>query len=639
MNLYRGYVPTKDKAPLKKFKSGQELMTLEQVQKYSEFAGVLDVNTILIDVDDSGQSDILMEIVEDLQLDCKVLQTTRGRHFLFKNTDVKQCYTHTKTACGLIVDIKVGCKNSTEVLKFDGQDRFVEWDVDEGQEYQELPKWMHPVKTDINLLGMKTGDGRNNDFFRYERILQEQRFEVEDIRTSIRIANKYILKESLPDDELETILRDEAFEKPVFFNGKTFLHDRFAEHLKTEFHIKKIGGLLYVYDKSKGIYVSGHKTIEDKMCDLFPSIKSSQRNEVLKYLEIRTKEEGLEQDNAHLIVFNNGTLNLKTMELKESSPEDIITNRIPWDWNPDAYSEAMDKVFDNVSCGDEGIRALLEEMFGYCFYRSNEKSKSFILTGTGANGKSTILDMLKFVLGRENYVSLDLSEVAERFSTSSMVGKLANIGDDINDEFLQGKQIATFKKLTSGNDLKAEDKGQDVFFFKPYCKLLFSTNEIPRFQNKGFYAIKRRMEIIPFNATFKKGQEGYSEHITWNLKTPEVAEYIIRLGVNGLKNILENGFTESELVQKQLDEFERDNSPVLQFMEEVDESEILNHTTDDVFIRFQDFCLKDGMMTTMKKETFVKQMNQHLGSRTEPRKVLVRVGKKQEKKTKKVFLK
>ena len=413
MNLYRGYVPTKDKAPLKKFKSGQELMTLEQVQKYSEFAGVLDMNTILIDVDDSGQSDILMEIVEDLQLDCKVLQTTRGRHFLFKNTDVKQCYTHTKTACGLIVDIKVGCKNSTEVLKFNDEDRFCEWDIDEGQEYQELPVWLKPVKTDINLLGMKTGDGRNNDFFRYERILQEQGFEVEDIRTSIRIANKYILKESLPDDELETILRDEAFEKPVFFNGKTFLHDKFAEHLKTEFHIKKIGGLLYVYDKSKGIYVSGHKTIEDKMCDLFPSIKSSQRNEVLKYLEIRTKEEGLEQDNAHLIVFNNGTLNLKTMELKESSPEDIITNRIPWDWNPDAYSEAMDTVLDNVSCGDEGIRALLEEMFGYCFYRSNEKSKSFILTGTGANGKSTILDMLKFVLGRENYVSLDLCQTDE----------------------------------------------------------------------------------------------------------------------------------------------------------------------------------------------------------------------------------
>lgn len=59
-----------------------------------------------------------------------------------------------------------------------------------------------------------------------------------------------------------------------------------------------------------------------------------------------------------------------------------------------------------------------------------------------------------------------------------MFGKLANIGDDIGDDFLQGSQVATFKKVVSGNRIKAERKGQDPFEFNPYVKLLFSANDI-----------------------------------------------------------------------------------------------------------------------------------------------------------------
>lgn len=96
------------------------------------------------------------------------------------------------------------------------------------------------------------------------------------------------------------------------------------------------------------------------------------------------------------------------------------------------------------------------------------------------------------------------------------LGKLANIGDDISDEFLQGKVIAQFKKIVSGNDIKAENKGQDAYFFKPTVKLLFSANEIPRMRNKGFEAIKRRLVIIPFNAKFKnKRMEGVKHGKVW----------------------------------------------------------------------------------------------------------------------------
>lgn len=162
-----------------------------------------------------------------------------------------------------------------------------------------------------------------------------------------------------------------------------------------------------------------------------------------------------------------------------------------------------------------------------------------MMVGSGSNGKSTFLDMVKNVVSRQNYVALDIGELSERFSTSSMFGKLACFGDDSDDSFLEGKAIAQFKKIVSGNDLKGENKGQDVFFFKPYTKLFFSFNELPRMRNKGFFAIKRRLVIIPFNATFSKEDPDFDSGITWKLKKQDVAEYLVQLGIQGLKECLQ----------------------------------------------------------------------------------------------------
>ena len=133
MNCYKGYVPTKGKVPTIKFKNGAELLTLEQVKNEREYAGILADDAIVIDIDNAEQAEILMNIVEDLQLDCIVRQTTRGKHFLFRNCGVDRCATGVKLACGLTADIKVGKHNSIQILKSDGEERFVEWDCGEPQ--------------------------------------------------------------------------------------------------------------------------------------------------------------------------------------------------------------------------------------------------------------------------------------------------------------------------------------------------------------------------------------------------------------------------------------------------------------------------------------------------------------------------
>ena len=606
--LYKGYIETKGKQSIEKLKNRTKYKTYEEVKDLNGFGGVLANDTILIDVDDAEQSEILMNIVEEFQLDCRVYCTSRGKHFLFKNHSIARNRTHVQLAVGLTADIKVGSKLSYEVIKINGEERFCEWDIEEGGKYQEVPKWLFPVKATAEFVDMDAGDGRNQALFNYILTLTANDFTVDETRECIRILNKFVLKEPLSDDELEVILRDEAFQKPVFFMGSTFLFDKFAVYMKNTAHIVKINGQLHIY--KEGIYTNGYKEIEADMIQHIPNLKKMQRREVLDYMELIVEEK--QPSEANLIAFNNGVYDIMTGELKPFSTEIVITNKIPWDYDPDAYSELADSTLNKLSCGDSAIRALLEECIGYCFYRRNELGKAFILTGDKSNGKSTFLDCVKAILGEKNISVLDLKELGDRFNTSMMFGKLANIGDDIGDDFLQGSQVSIFKKIVTGNRIKAERKGQDPFEFNPFIKLLFSANDIPRMKDKTG-AVLRRLVIIPFNATFGKSDPDYDPFIKYKLIEKESIEYFIRLGIDGLKRVIINDeFTKSTKVQNQLNEYEEENNPIIAFIVDSGIDMIENEPTNEVYKRYQVFCA-DNAMTPMSNIVFSKQINKRLG--------------------------
>lgn len=613
--LYKGYIETKGKQPLEKLKNRTKWKSYDEVKNLNGYGGVLADDTILIDIDDSEQAKMMMKIIEEQQLNCKVLCTSRGKHFLFKNSKVNRNRTHAPLAVGLTADIKVGTRLSYEVIKIDGEERFCEWDIEPGEKYDELPKYFFPVRASADFVDMDAGDGRNQALFNYILTLTANDFSVDETRECIRILNKFVLKEPLSGDELEVILRDEAFQKPVFYNGSTFLFDRFATYLKNNNHVIKINGQLHIYQD--GIYVNGYKQIETAMIQQIPNLKKTQRREVIDYMELIV-EEKVSAD-ARYIAFNNGVLDMVTDTLLPFSTELIITNKIPWDYNLNAYSELADKTLNKLACNDEPIRLLLEECIGYCFYRRNELGKAFILTGDKSNGKSTFLDCVKAILGDGNISALDLKELGDRFSTSMMFGKLANIGDDIGDDFLQGSQVATFKKVVTGNRIKAERKGQDPFEFNPYVKLLFSANDIPRMKDKTG-AVLRRLVIIPFNARFSKylsdgvtPDPEYNPYIKYELIEQSSIEYLIKLGVEGLKRIIANqGFTKSEKVQQQVDEYENENNPIKAFIDDCGVDLIENEPTADVYKRYQVFCAENSMQP-MSNIVFSKQINKRLG--------------------------
>lgn len=611
--FFRGFVETKNKKCIEKFKGRTDFKTFEQVQSLPEYAGILAAETILIDVDNFEASEILFKVVKEYALTCRVYRTSRGKHFLFKNSGVPTNKTGCKLAIGLTADIKIGTRNSYEVLKYDNQNREILYDTAENEEAQQLPRWLFPVKSKMEFLNMETGDGRNQGLFNYILTLQSNDFSVEEARETIRIINKFVLKVPLSDDEIETVLRDDAFKKPVFFMGSTFLFDKFATFLKNNNHIIKINNQLHIY--KNGIYISGLAEIEAEMIQHIPGLNRAKRTEVLAYLDILIRENSKAED-ANLIAFENGLYNIVDDSFVEFTPEHIITNKIRWKYNPEAYSELADKTLNKIACNDPQIRALLEEAIGYCFYRRNELGKAFILTGDKSNGKSTFLSMVQCLLGDENISSLDLKELGDRFKTAEMFGKLANIGDDIGDEFIANPAI--FKKLVTGERVSAERKGQNPFEFNNYSKLLFSANNIPRIKDKTG-AVQRRLTIIPFDARFSADDPDFNPYIKHLLKTDEVMEYLINLGIVGLKRVLLNRkFTGSTKVQKAMDEYEENNNPIIGFFRECEDEEfqIENEPTNVVYKRYQEYCLANSLQP-MSNIEFSKQVNRILNMRVE----------------------
>ena len=216
------------------------------------------------------------------------------------------------------------------------------------------------------------------------------------------------------------------------------------------------------------------------------------------------------------------------------------------------------------------------------------------------------------MLGDENISALDLKELGDRFSTSMMFGKLANLGDDIGDDFLSGTQVSTFKKIVTGNRIKAERKGQDPFEFNPYIKMLFSANDIPRMKDKTG-AVLRRLVIIPFNATFSVADPDFDPYIKYKLVEQESIEYLIRVGVEGLRRVIQqNHFTQSERVDREIKEYEEENNPIAGFIEDQGLDMIENQLTADVYKRYQVFCA-DNSLTPMSNIVFSKQINKRLG--------------------------
>ncbi|WP_231589946.1 DNA primase family protein [Methanosarcina siciliae] len=308
---------------------------------------------------------------------------------------------------------------------------------------------------------------------------------------------------------------------------------------------KNEGSELFIRARIRAIYGDLY---EEKLRDECPDIDDVERptpgskyiHEVLEYIRdcafIQRREIDQRQLNSRYINLTNGLFNLDTWKLEPHDPEYLSISQIPVTYDTKANCPEIKNYLVSCELEEKNVNLLLE-FAGYCLIPDVSMQKALMLYGTGSNGKSVFINLLKNILGKGNVSSETLQDLEENpYRVANLYGKLLNAFPDLKDSTLQTNE--KFNTLT-GNDteLMAERKYQNSFSFNPTVKLMFSANRIP-FAYSDNYAYYRRWMLIKFPRTFEKNE--IDEHLINKLTTEQEKSGFLNLMLAGLKQVIQN---------------------------------------------------------------------------------------------------
>jgi len=384
-----------------------------------------------------------------------------------------------------------------------------------------------------------------------------------------------------------------------FFDEKgRFIAKRLADEIMSK-HVfvtlQDTEEVLY-YDESEGIFKRGGETLIKRLCEeyLGEEANTHRVNEVIGHIQRSTYTKRSELDeNPHLICVKNGVLDLKTMELKEHSPDYKLTARIQAKRNPEADCPEIRKFLSEI-LPPEDI-TIIEELFGFCLYRRYFIHKAFMLVGNGRNGKSTLLRLLEAFLGKENVSHVPLQELSEdRFAKAELYGKLANIFADLPPKAL--KDTADFKTLTGEDPVRGQRKFRDAFYFENYAKLIFSCNQLPMTTDESD-AFFDRWIIINFPNRFEGERAIPQEELLARLTTEEELSGLLNLALEGLKRLLKNkDFSRSLSTEEAREQYIKMSDSLAAFVQEcVEEAPDAWISKGEFYSAYAEYCRQNRL--------------------------------------------
>ena len=472
---------------------------------------------------------------------------------------------------------------------------------------------------------------RNDTLFREGRSLRSKGFDDDMVAAALIGLNKVRCEKPLPEEEVEKIAEsvcsvepghsDEVKEQSKRKRPRKFDHAVIGDLLMEECGACFVDGMPAI--RNGDVFSVGWNAVDAEIIKRVKDATRANQNEVHHYLTVLADRK--RQSPPNLIAFENGVLDINTMELRGWEPDDVIPNIIPHKWNPDAECDAVDHILFKMSAGDVDIYQNLMEVMGCCLYRSAEFGQSAILLGGGSNGKSTYIQMLLAMLGEQNVSSLDMGMIGKQFHTGRLVGKLANLGDDISNEFQHGDLLSIFKKVVTGNRLYADVKGTEGFEFSPYCQMVFSANEFPRLADYTD-GMMRRIFPIEFNAVFRRTDPDYDPRIVKKATTETACERMCVLAVGALHNVIaQNGFSPNDASKKRVEEIRADNDTVLAWSLDTcrGPSDLAGCMIMSLYDEYRRWCVDNGLQA-VKRTKFTRSLSNRYGIES---KVMKRDGK------------
>ena len=291
-----------------------------------------------------------------------------------------------------------------------------------------------------------------------------------------------------------------------------------------------------IYWYNDGVYSENAEPLIKQIVNLCLKQKSTtyQANEILNYIKRSTYTDRKDFQHDNLLCVANGILNLETKTLQPHTHETKFFCKLPVEYDENAKCPEIEKFIEEVVTTKQ--LNVLKEWLGYCLYPKYLYHKALMLIGEGSNGKTTLLNLIEKFLGIENISNVSLQDICNnRFASSTLHNKLANIYDDLPDKALL--YTGKFKMLTGNGTIQAERKWQHPFTFKNYAKMVFATNKIPETHDDTLAFFRRWIIINCPNIFTGKTRD---PKILEKLSTPTLLSGLLNWSLNGLRTLQEN---------------------------------------------------------------------------------------------------
>lgn len=379
-----------------------------------------------------------------------------------------------------------------------------------------------------------------------------------------------------------------------------------ANYLLNDYSFKTLNDTeeILVYDG--GVYIYNGEKIIAKEIQFILGCNNSMRitNEIIGHIKRSTyiKREEFENIPKHLLCLENGVLNLKTMELEKYDENVMFLNKLPISFEENIGCPQIIKFFNEV-LNQEDL-PVIQELIGYLLLKSMPFHKAFMFVGGGANGKSTLLNLIKHFLGKGNVTSISLQNLEyQQFSIANLYGKMANLFADLPQKSLN---ITSMFKILTGEDLiTAEKKFKNGFNFVNYAKLIFSTNQIPKVieDTDAFF---RRWIIINFPNQFL---ENANPLLLKELTTKEELSGLLNFAIEGLKRLITQGkFSTTSTLEEVREEYIRKSDSVGAFVMDKIEIKPDNYETKkEFYTHYTEYC-RNNKYPIVSENIFHKEL-------------------------------
>jgi putative DNA primase/helicase len=277
--------------------------------------------------------------------------------------------------------------------------------------------------------------------------------------------------------------------------------------------------------------------------------------------------ETLDRD-PYLLAARNGTLMLGSQtEFRESRREDRLTRALGVEYKPGAACPLFEKFLEDIM-PDADMRDFLQRILGYCLTGSTREQTFFIFWGTGNNGKSTLMNVVRHILGDYAVNSPVSTFLAKRDGNSGSeaspdLARLPGARMVSAAEPPEGARLdeAKVKEMASGEPMTVRHLNQGFFEFRPVFKAIISTNHRPVIRGTD-HGIWRRIRLVPFAVQIQNDQ------IDRNLEAKLLAEApgILQWMLTGAEEWFAGGLRPPAKAVAAVEAYRADEDPVGEFL-------------------------------------------------------------------------